>query len=146
MDIMREKELAYILKQMGLRQDLLGYKYIIYAVSLVLDDPAKMDHITKEIYPEIAKKFNTTCQRAERAIRHAVESIFDVIPYEMMEAIFGNTVNADKGKVTNAHFIAAMVECMRLIDIPTCYTSMNNIYPVSDHVKEMVKEWSVLNG
>ena len=70
--------------------------------------------ITKELYPELATKFNTTVSRVERAIRHAIEVAWGRGQTEVVESIFGYTVSAAKGKPTNSEFIAMIADKLRL--------------------------------
>ncbi len=69
--------------------------------------------ITKEIYPEIARKYNTTSSRVERAIRHAIEISWNRGDYDTMEEIFGHSVDYDKAKPTNSEFIATIADHLR---------------------------------
>ena len=140
MNIADEKKIAYILREMGMRQDIKGYKYVKYAISLTVDNESVLDAITKGLYPEVAKKFRTTPARAERAIRHAVESTFDNIPTELLHSIFGNSISRHSGKVTNSHFIAAMAELMRFIDVPTNYADLGTVTPVKEPLEDILKE------
>lgn len=100
-----------VLKQLGVRPGILGYDYLKTAIKLVLEDRSLIQNITKELYPAIAKAHNTTPSRAERAMRHAVEVAFDTYGDAILrDAIFGNSTDPNKGKPTNTHFIAAVVE------------------------------------
>ena len=104
------KKISSTLKKCGVPPHYLGYDYLIEAIKLVHEERNNLRSITKILYPTIAKKFDTTPSRVERAIRHAVEISFFNIHADEMYSIFGNTIPYDKGKVTNAHFIAAIVE------------------------------------
>ncbi len=70
--------------------------------------------VTKELYPLIAEKYNTTPSRVERAIRHAIEVAWDRGNVEMMNKFFGYTVNMDRGKPTNSEFIAMVADRLRI--------------------------------
>ena len=134
MNIELEKEVAYVLKYIGIAQDLLGYEYIKHAVDLILKDRKHIDSVTKELYPELAKKFKATPSRVERAIRHAVESCFNHIDQDIIEFMFGNSISVDKGRPTNTHFLAAIVEAVRFIHVPNSYSDIHNASP-SQEVK-----------
>lgn len=100
-----------VLKQLGVRPGILGYDYLKTAVDLCLEDRSLIQNITKGLYPAIAKIHDTTSSRAERAMRHAVEVAFDNYGDDTLrDAIFGNSTDPNKGKPTNTHFIAAVVE------------------------------------
>lgn len=98
-----------LLKEVGARQHLVGYDYIIYAITLTLEDRSYLKAITTRLYPDIAERFDTTCMRVERNIRHSVEVIFRNSDFEGLERIFGNSMDLAKGKVINSEFIATCV-------------------------------------
>ena len=94
----------------GIPAHIKGYHYLKTGIDLVLENPEKIHAITKELYPEIAKKHDTTVSRVERAIRHAIEYTFDHAAPDIIEEFFGNTIPYRTGKPTNSHFIATFVE------------------------------------
>ena len=81
---------------------------------MAVDNIDVINQITKQLYPEIARKYKTTSSRVERAIRHAIEVAWSRGKIEATENIFGYTVNADKGKPTNSEFIAMIADKLRL--------------------------------
>ena len=83
-------------------------------VGIVFDKPETIGGITKELYPELAHKFNTTVSRVERAIRHAIEVAWARGEQQAVERIFGYTISAAKGKPTNSEFIAMIADKLRL--------------------------------
>lgn len=95
-----------ILGEIGVAPNLLGYDYSAYAIKLILKDRVYLEQITIRLYPEVAAKFNTTSNRVERAIRHAVTTVFDRTGADELDRIFGNTVDVNKGKLTNSEFLA----------------------------------------
>lgn len=106
------KTTKYLLKDCGIPPHLLGYEYIGEAIELILANRKYLHHITALLYPCIAKKFNTTATKVERAIRHSLGVTFDNLPPEIIEEIFGNTLHYSSGKPTNAHFLAALADMM----------------------------------
>ena len=70
--------------------------------------------VTKVLYPEVAKRFNTTASRVERAIRHAIEVAWDRGDLETLQKYFGYTVSNVKGKPTNSEFIAMIADRLTL--------------------------------
>ena len=70
--------------------------------------------ITKELYPELASKFDTTVSRVERAIRHAIEVSWNRGNWDLMTEIFGNSVDIDRAKPTNSEFIVTVADKLRL--------------------------------
>jgi len=81
---------------------------------MVIEDMDLLGGITKELYPMIAEKFNTTPSRVERAIRHAIEVAWNRGRIETINKIFGYTIHDEKGKPTNGEFIAMIADRMRI--------------------------------
>ena len=104
------EKIAILIKKMGVPPSLRGYKYVTEAVKMVLEDDTAIDGITKRVYPDIARKFNTTASGVERAIRHAIDRSFDNMPVDMISAVFGNTLSYANSKATNSEFIATLSE------------------------------------
>ena len=78
------------------------------------NNPSMIGAITKELYPEIADKYDTTTSRVERAIRHAIEVSWSRGDYDLMESLFGHSVDYDRAKPTNSEFIATVADKLRL--------------------------------
>ena len=91
-----------------------GYQYIRESIILLYNKPEIIGGITKELYPEIASKFNTTVSRVERAIRHAIEVSWNRGDWNLMEEIFGHSVDIDKAKPTNSEFVVTVADKLRL--------------------------------
>ena len=81
---------------------------------MVINNIDVINQITKQLYPEIAYKYGTTPSRVERAIRHAIEVAWGRGNQNVVESIFGYTVDAEKGKPTNSEFIAMISDKLRL--------------------------------
>ena len=81
---------------------------------MVVNNIEVINQITKQLYPDLAKKYKTTPSRVERAIRHAIEVAWNRGQLETVESIFGYTVNSNKGKPTNSEFIAMIADKLRL--------------------------------
>ena len=103
-----------ILHELGIPSHIKGYQYIRDGVSLVFENPEMIGGITKELYPELASKFDTTVSRVERAIRHAIEVSWNRGNWDLMEEIFGNSVDIDRAKPTNSEFIVTVADKLRL--------------------------------
>ena len=103
-----------ILHELGIPSHIKGYQYIRDGVSLIFENPEMIGGITKELYPELAVKFDTTVSRVERAIRHAIEVSWNRGNWDLMEEIFGNSVDIDKAKPTNSEFIVTVADKLRL--------------------------------
>ena len=102
------------LHELGVPSHIKGYQYIREGISIVYERPEIVGGITKELYPEISKKFNTTVSRVERAIRHAIEISWNRGNWQLMEDIFGHSVDIDKAKPTNSEFIVTVADKLRL--------------------------------
>ena len=102
------------LHELGVPSHIKGYQYIREGISLIYNNPNIIGGITKELYPEIARKFNSTTSRVERAIRHAIEVSWNRANWEFMEDMFGYSVDIDKAKPTNSEFIVTIADKLRL--------------------------------
>jgi two-component system response regulator (stage 0 sporulation protein A) len=109
-----ELEITELLHELGVPAHIRGYQYLRYAIELVIKDITILNSITKSLYPEIAIKFDTTPNRVERAIRHAIETSWERSELEVINRLFRYTVRNDKGKPTNSEFIAMLADKLRL--------------------------------
>lgn len=106
--------ISKMLHELGMPSHIKGYQYIREAIILVYDNPDIVGGITKELYPTLASKFDTTVSRVERAIRHAIEVSWNRGDWDLMEEIFGHSVDIDKAKPTNSEFIVTVADKLRL--------------------------------
>lgn len=109
-----ETKVTNVLHEIGVPAHIRGYNYMREAIIMAISDAEVLNYITKELYPTIAKKFNTTSSRVERAIRHAIEVAWSRGKLDAIESLFGYTVSTHKGKPTNSEFIALIADRMRL--------------------------------
>ena len=109
-----EVKVTEIIHQLGVPAHIKGYHYLRAAIMASLDNHELLDSVTKLLYPEVARRYNTTASRVERAIRHAIEIAWDRGDLEMLNAFFGYTVNTCKGRPTNSEFIALITDKLRL--------------------------------
>lgn len=98
----------------GVPAHIKGYQYLRTAIMMVIKDPSVIEFITKILYPSIAKKFQTTPSKVERAIRHAITVAWSRGNVELLNELFGYTVSAEKGKPTNSEFIALVADHIRI--------------------------------
>ena len=103
-----------ILHELGIPSHIKGYQYIREGIGIVFENPDTIGGITKELYPELAYKYDTTVSRVERAIRHAIEVSWNRGDWDLMEEIFGHSVDIDKAKPTNSEFIVTIADKLRL--------------------------------
>ncbi len=109
-----QSNISNLLHSLGVPSHIKGYEYIREGIGLLYNKPSILGAITKEMYPEIAVKYNTTSSRVERAIRHAIEISWSRGDYDLMEDLFGNSVDVDRSKPTNSEFIATLADKLRL--------------------------------
>ncbi len=106
--------ISKILHELGIPSHIKGYQYIREGIGILYERPETIGGITKELYPELANKFDTTVSRVERAIRHAIEVSWNRGNWDLMEDIFGHSVDIDKAKPTNSEFIVTIADKLRL--------------------------------
>jgi len=109
-----ETEITNIIHEIGVPAHIKGYLYLREAIKMVIDNVELLGAVTKELYPSIAKKYNTTPSRVERAIRHAIEVAWSRGKVDTINQLFGYTVHNTKGKPTNSEFIAMIADKLRL--------------------------------
>ncbi len=107
-------QVTNLLHALGIPSHIKGYQYIRSAILMVYDNPGFIGGITKELYPDLSIKFNTSIQRVERAIRHAIEVSWLRGDIDLMESIFGHSVDIDRAKPTNSEFIVTIADKLRL--------------------------------
>ena len=109
-----EQDVTNMIHEIGVPAHIKGYQYLREAIMMSVEDPGMISSITKILYPTIAKRFQTTPSRVERAIRHAIEVAWSRGRMETLDALFGYTIDTGKGKPTNSEFIALIADRIRL--------------------------------
>ncbi|MGM9572110.1 MAG: sporulation transcription factor Spo0A [bacterium] len=109
-----EVQVTGIIHEIGIPAHIRGYAYLRDAILMVMDNPNLLNAVTKELYPAIGEKYETTSSRVERAIRHAIELAWDRGNVDYLNQVFGHTVRVDKGKPTNSEFIAIVADKLRI--------------------------------
>ena len=109
-----EKDVTDMIHEIGVPAHIKGYQYLREAIMMSVEDVEMLGSITKILYPTIAKKYQTTPSRVERAIRHAIEVAWSRGRMETLDALFGYTINTGKGKPTNSEIIALIADKIRL--------------------------------
>lgn len=109
-----EIEVTNAMHDIGIPAHVKGHQYLRDAIICVIKDNEALIGVTKQLYPDIAKKYNTTATRVERSIRHAIEMAWDRGKVETLQNVFGYTINVDRGKPTNSEFIALVADKLRL--------------------------------
>lgn len=113
-DVQLEIHITDIIHQIGVPAHIKGYHYLREGIMMTVKDASMINSVTKVLYPTIAKKYNTTSSRVERAIRHAIEVAWDRGDIDVLNSYFGFTVQINRGKPTNSEFIAMISDKIRL--------------------------------
>ena len=109
-----EAMVTSIIHEIGVPAHIKGYQYLREAIIIAVHDMDVINAITKVLYPQVAKTFQTTPSRVERAIRHAIEVAWDRGDLDTLQRFFGYTVSNTKGKPTNSEFIALIADKLQL--------------------------------
>ena len=109
-----ETQVTQIIHQIGVPAHIKGYQYLRTAILLTIKDSDIINSVTKILYPSVAKKYQTTTSRVERAIRHAIEVAWDRGDVDTLNSYFGYTIQNNRGKPTNSEFIAMIADNLRL--------------------------------
>ena len=109
-----ETKVTDLLLKLGVPAHIKGYQYLREAILMATEEPDIINAVTKELYPTVAKKYDTTSSRVERAVRHAIEVAWDRGDMDTLNSFFGYTVQTSRGKPTNSEFIAMISDRLRL--------------------------------
>ena len=109
-----EAQVTKIIHQIGVPAHIKGYQYLRCAILMTIEDNDIINAVTKILYPTVAKKYQTTTSRVERAIRHAIEVAWDRGDVDTLNSYFGYTIQNSRGKPTNSEFIAMIADNLRL--------------------------------
>ena len=109
-----ESKVTGIIHEVGVPAHIKGYQYLREAIIMTVNNMDLINSITKQLYPTVAKRYNTTPSRVERAIRHAIEVAWDRGDTDVLNSFFGYTIASGKGKPTNSEFIAMIADKLRL--------------------------------
>ena len=109
-----ESQVTKIIHQIGVPAHIKGYQYLRSAILMTIDDNEIINSVTKILYPTVAKRYQTTTSRVERAIRHAIEVAWDRGDVDTLNSYFGYTIQNSRGKPTNSEFIAMIADNLRL--------------------------------
>ena len=109
-----EIQVTEILHQIGVPAHIKGYHYLRDSILMAIENPDIINAVTKQLYPGVARRYNTTASRVERAIRHAIEVAWDRGDVDILNSYFGYTIHNTRGKPTNSEFIAMISDRLRL--------------------------------
>ncbi len=103
-----------IIHEIGVPAHIKGYQYLRTSIIMSVNDMEMLNSITKLLYPSIAKMYDTTPSRVERAIRHAIEVAWSRGKADTINELFGYSMGTGKVKPTNSEFIALISDKIRL--------------------------------
>jgi len=103
-----------IIHDLGVPAHIKGYQFIRRGIMMAVENMEIINAITKQLYPDLAKAYQTTPSRVERAIRHAIEVAWNRGGNDSLENMFGYTISSGRGKPTNSEFIAMVSDKIRL--------------------------------
>ncbi len=109
-----EAQVTGVIHKIGVPAHIKGYQYLRTAIIMTIENSELINAVTKILYPTVAKKYQTTSSRVERAIRHAIEVAWDRGDLDTLNAYFGYTIQNSRGKPTNSEFIAMIADNLRL--------------------------------
>jgi len=112
--VTREKQVTAYIQECGVPAHILGFRFVRQAILFTIDDPTACTQITKKLYPAIARKNDTTSQKVERAIRHAISVAFVRGNKDVLRKVFRHTIHPSKSKPTNGEFIALLADRIRM--------------------------------
>ena len=115
-----DEKITNIFITVGIPAHIKGYQFLREAIKMAIAEPEIINSITKQLYPNIAQKFDTSSSKVERAIRHAIEVAWNRGKIENINALFGVKVYSDNEKPTNGEFIALVADKM-LLESNWCY-------------------------
>lgn len=104
--------LTKLLHELGMPSHIKGYEYVREGILLLYNDSNRC--ITKELYPELASIYNTSASKVERSIRHAIEISWNRGNLDLMEEVFGHSVDYDKAKPTNREYLVTVTDKLKL--------------------------------
>ncbi len=109
-------QVTEILHQIGVPAHIKGYHYLRDSIIMAIENPEIINAVTKQLYPSVAKRYDTTSSRVERAIRHAIEVAWDRGDVDVLNSYFGYTIHNTRGKPTNSEFIAMIADklCLQM--------------------------------
>ena len=112
-----DEKISNIFISIGIPPHIKGYQYLREGIKMAVENPAIINSVTKELYPSIGEKFNTTASKVERAIRHAIEVAWNRGRIDAINAIFGARVYIGSERPTNSEFIALVADKLILEDL-----------------------------
>ncbi|MBQ6806657.1 MAG: sporulation initiation factor Spo0A C-terminal domain-containing protein [Lachnospiraceae bacterium] len=109
-----EQSISRLMLELGIPAHLKGYQYLRTAIFMCIEDMELIGSVTKLLYPDLAKRYMTTDQKIERAIRNAIEVSWERGNSDLFEKLFGYCNNIEHSRPTNSEYIASVADFVRL--------------------------------
>lgn len=109
-----DEKISNIFVTIGIPPHIKGFTYLREGIKMTVEDQGIINKVTKELYPKIGEKYNTTASKVERAIRHAIEVAWNKGRTDAIGSIFGAKVYIGNERPTNSEFIALVADKLLL--------------------------------
>ena len=109
-----ENMISGLMLELGIPAHLKGYQYLRSAINMCVDDMELIGSVTKLLYPDLAKKYATTDQKIERAIRNGIDVSLERGNAELFKKLFGYSNGSGHSRPTNSEYIASVADYVRL--------------------------------
>lgn len=105
--------LTRLLSNLGLPSNIYGFHFIRYAITYVYNNNC-INKPMNEIYKEVANIFNTSKENVERCMRHAIDVSWTRGDLDLIDEIFGSSVDINKSKPTNSEYIYTIADRLKI--------------------------------
>ncbi|MDD2377120.1 MAG: sporulation initiation factor Spo0A C-terminal domain-containing protein [Clostridia bacterium] len=114
-----ELDISNILIKIGMPVHVKGYQYIREAIKIIVNTPEVMHSVTKILYPQITKMFNTSSSNVERVIRHAIEMTWIRGDTNLQNKLFKYSNDRVRTRPTNSEFLFCLADYIRILQLNT---------------------------
>lgn len=107
------EEIGELLEQLGLARKEKGFERLSYAIAVTAQEFERAGSVTKLLYPDLAKHFQTTPEKIERSLRHLIEKSWEKGEKTRFEELFGYHRDNSEIRPTNSEYIAILADRIR---------------------------------
>lgn len=107
------EEIGELLEQLGLARKEKGFERLSYAIAVTAQEFERAGSVTKLLYPDLAKHFQTTPEKIERSLRHLIEKSWEKGEKTRFEELFGYHRDNSEIRPTNSEYIAILADWIR---------------------------------
>ena len=107
------EEIRELLEQLGLARKEKGFERLSYAIAVTAQEFERAGSVTKLLYPDLAKHFQTTPEKIERSLRHLIEKSWERGEKTRFEELFGYHRDNSEIRPTNSEYIAILADWIR---------------------------------